>query len=178
MSTLCGPNVHNINVETAVLCSGAPLTCVTNYRVLLTHWARICGYPLRISDGKWAILTSHFRGFCPFSPGILRNSNSMRPRQFNSRSFPVFHSSVILQFEATQILITLWNNPQENMGVSVCVYSVCVVVCVGSGLAMGWSLVRGVLPIVYRIKKLKNRPRPNKKGCRTIDRQTDRQSGR
>jgi hypothetical protein len=45
---------------------------------------------------------------------------------------------------------------------SVCVYSVCVVLCVGSGLAMGWSHIQGVLPIVYRIKKLKNRPRSNK----------------
>jgi hypothetical protein len=42
---------------------------------------------------------------------------------------------------------------------SVCVYSVCVVPCVGSGLATGWSPVQGVLPIVYRIKKLKNRLR-------------------
>jgi hypothetical protein len=38
---------------------------------------------------------------------------------------------------------------------SVCVYSVYVVLCVGSGLATGWSLVQGLLPTVYRIKKLK-----------------------
>jgi hypothetical protein len=33
----------------------------------------------------------------------------------------------------------------------VCVYSVCVVLC-RSGLAPGWSLVQGVLPIVYKCK--------------------------
>jgi hypothetical protein len=41
------------------------------------------------------------------------------------------------------------------------VYSVCVVLCVGSGLAKGWSPVQGVLPTEYRIRKLKRRPRPN-----------------
>jgi hypothetical protein len=37
------------------------------------------------------------------------------------------------------------------------------VLCVGSGLATGWSFVQGVLPTVYRIKKLKKRPRSNKR---------------
>jgi hypothetical protein len=45
---------------------------------------------------------------------------------------------------------------------SVSVYSVCVVLCVGSGLATGRPPVEGVLPTVYRIKKVKKRPRPNK----------------
>jgi hypothetical protein len=35
-------------------------------------------------------------------------------------------------------------------------------VCVGSGLATGLSPVQGDLPTVYRTKKLKRRPRPNK----------------
>jgi hypothetical protein len=34
----------------------------------------------------------------------------------------------------------------------VCVYSVFVLSCVGSGLATGWSLVQGVLPTVYKCK--------------------------
>jgi hypothetical protein len=40
------------------------------------------------------------------------------------------------------------SNPTEGMDVCVCVYSVCVVLYVGSGLATGWSPVRGVLPSV------------------------------
>jgi hypothetical protein len=38
-----------------------------------------------------------------------------------------------------------------------------VVLCVGSGLVTGWSPVQGVLPTVYWIKKLKKRPRFNKR---------------
>jgi hypothetical protein len=34
----------------------------------------------------------------------------------------------------------------------VCVYPVFVLSCVGSGLATGWSLVQGVLPIIYKYK--------------------------
>jgi hypothetical protein len=45
----------------------------------------------------------------------------------------------------------------------VCLFCVCVVLCVGNGFATGWSPVQEVLPTVYRIKKLKERPRPNKK---------------
>jgi hypothetical protein len=36
------------------------------------------------------------------------------------------------------------------------------ILCVGRGCATGWSPVQGVLPTLYRIKKLKKRPRPNK----------------
>jgi hypothetical protein len=41
-------------------------------------------------------------------------------------------------------------------------FCVCVVLWVCRGLETGWSPVQGVLPTVYRIKKLKKRPRPNK----------------
>jgi hypothetical protein len=43
-----------------------------------------------------------------------------------------------------------------------------VVLCVCRGLINGWSPVQGVLPTLYRIKKLKKRPRPKTKGCRAI----------
>jgi hypothetical protein len=45
---------------------------------------------------------------------------------------------------------------------SVCIYSVFVALCVGSGLATGRSPVQGVLLTVYRIKKLKRQPMFNK----------------
>jgi hypothetical protein len=41
------------------------------------------------------------------------------------------------------------------MNVCVHLFCVCVVLCVGSSLAMGWSPIQGVLLTVYRIKKLK-----------------------
>jgi hypothetical protein len=34
-------------------------------------------------------------------------------------------------------------------------FSACVVLCVGSGLAMGWSSIQGVLPIVYNSRNYK-----------------------
>jgi hypothetical protein len=48
-----------------------------------------------------------------------------------------------------------------------------VVLSVGSGLATGWSADQGVLPIVYRIKKLKRQPRSNK---RAVEPETDKVS--
>jgi hypothetical protein len=54
------------------------------------------------------------------------------------------------------------SNTAQGMDVCVRLFCVCVVLCVGSGLKSGWSLVKGVLPTVYRIKILKNWPRSNK----------------
>jgi hypothetical protein len=62
---------------------------------------------------------------------------------------------------------------------SVGVYSVFVLFCVGRGLATGWSPVQGVLQTVYRINKLKKRPRS--KGLyshRESERNQRRRSGR
>jgi hypothetical protein len=73
------------------------------------------------------------------------------------------------------------SSPAETLGswvlipfeawMSVYVYSVFVcVLCVGSGLATSWSSVQGVLPVVYRIKKLKKAGKVQQKDCRVIDR--------
>jgi hypothetical protein len=51
------------------------------------------------------------------------------------------------------------SNPTQGMDVCVCLFCVCVVLCVGSGLATGWSPVQRVLSTVYRIKKLRKPPR-------------------
>jgi hypothetical protein len=60
------------------------------------------------------------------------------------------------------------SNPTRDMHVCMRLFCVCVVLCVGSGLATGWSSVQGVLPTVYRIKKLKKRLRSTK-GSRAVD---------
>jgi hypothetical protein len=52
-----------------------------------------------------------------------------------------------------------WVRIPLKSGMSVCIYSVCVVMCVGSGLEKGWSTVQGVLPNMYTIKKHKKLPR-------------------
>jgi hypothetical protein len=53
------------------------------------------------------------------------------------------------------------SNPTRGMDVCVRLFCVCAVLCACSGLATGCSPVQGVLPIVYRITKLKKRPGPN-----------------
>jgi hypothetical protein len=53
-------------------------------------------------------------------------------------------------------------NPTRDMDVCVRLFFVCVVLCVGSGLATGWSPVQGVLPTVHRIMELQNQTGPNK----------------
>ena len=69
-----------------------------------------------------------------------------------------------LKHEPSSLARTLesWVRIPLKARMSVCVYSVCVVLCVVSDIATGWSPVQGVLPSVYMIKKLKKRPRPNK----------------
>jgi hypothetical protein len=44
------------------------------------------------------------------------------------------------------------SNPARGMNVCLRLFCVCVLSCVGSGLPMGWSLVQGVLPTVYKCK--------------------------
>jgi hypothetical protein len=53
------------------------------------------------------------------------------------------------------------SNPTQGMDVYVRLFHICVVLCVGRGLAMGWSPVWGVLLTAYRIKKLKKWSKPN-----------------
>jgi hypothetical protein len=48
-----------------------------------------------------------------------------------------------------------WDHGFESHSGHVLLFCVCVVLCVGSGLSTVWSPVQGVLPTVYRIKKLK-----------------------
>jgi hypothetical protein len=66
-----------------------------------------------------------------------------------------------------------WVRIPLKQGVDVCVHLFCVYVllCVGSGLVTTWPPVQGVLPTVYRVKKLRNRPKSNK---RTVEPQIDK----
>jgi hypothetical protein len=54
------------------------------------------------------------------------------------------------------------SNTAGDMDVCVRLFCVCVALCVGSGLATGWSAVQGVLSTVYKSRKPKERLRPNK----------------
>jgi hypothetical protein len=53
----------------------------------------------------------------------------------------------------------LGSNPTRGMDVCVRLFCVCVVLCVGRGLATGWSPIQGVLLSVHNITKLKTAAR-------------------
>jgi hypothetical protein len=57
----------------------------------------------------------------------------------------------------------------HTRGTDVCVRLLCVVLCVGSGLAKSCSPVQGVLPTVYRLRNWKRVQGPTK-GWRATDR--------
>jgi hypothetical protein len=61
------------------------------------------------------------------------------------------------------------SNSTWAMNVCVPLFCVCVVLCVGIGLATGSSPVQGVLPTVYRLRNWKSGHGP--KGCTAIDRE-------
>jgi hypothetical protein len=60
------------------------------------------------------------------------------------------------------------SNPNWGMDACVRLFCVCAVVCVGSGLATGWSLVQGVPPTVCRLRNWKS-GQGLIKGCRAVD---------
>jgi hypothetical protein len=60
------------------------------------------------------------------------------------------------------------SNRTQGMDVCVRLFCVCVVLCVGSGLATGWSPVQ-VLPTVYGLRNWKSGQGPTK-GCSAMDR--------
>jgi hypothetical protein len=55
------------------------------------------------------------------------------------------------------------SNPTGGMDVCVRLFSVCVVLCVGSGLVTGRSPIQGVLQAVCMITKTEREPKPNKR---------------
>jgi hypothetical protein len=54
------------------------------------------------------------------------------------------------------------SNRISDINICMRLFCVCIVLCVGRGLAMSWSPDQGVLLTIHRITKLKKRPGPNK----------------
>jgi hypothetical protein len=59
-------------------------------------------------------------------------------------------------------------NPTRGTDICVRLFCVCAVLCVGSGLATGWSLVRGALLTLYRIMKLKKTARAQQRSVEPL----------
>jgi hypothetical protein len=103
-------------------------------------------YMVRISAGTLAIL------IISFSP---RQMSGYQLKLSCSCSPPHLHSNPLqwprnLRHELPSLARTLgsWVRVPSKASLSVCVYSVFVLSCVGSGLVTGWSPVQGVLPTV------------------------------
>jgi hypothetical protein len=111
---------------------------------------------------------SHSRAFLS---GIWEPRGNARPTQCVLRKMELIRT-VRFSFPSTVAawsdiiclrLLACWGRGFESHSRNGCSrnYSVCVVLCVGRCLAKGGSQAQGVLPTVYRIKKLKKRQRPN-----------------
>jgi hypothetical protein len=61
------------------------------------------------------------------------------------------------------------SNDTRDMDVCVRLFCVCVVLCVGSGVATGWAPVKRVLPTVYGLRNWKSGQGPTE-DCRAIER--------
>jgi hypothetical protein len=83
----------------------------------------------------------HIPVYCCSSDGIWRNVSITGAPDL--RHEPASHFRLLGSWDRVSLETS-----------SVCVYSVCVVLCVGRGLARGWSPVQWALPTVYRITKL------------------------
>jgi hypothetical protein len=71
-----------------------------------------------------------------------------------------FHKPVATQSKVWTVFVRSYNgimglNLTQAMDMDGCL-------CVGGGLETGWSSLQVVLLIVYKIKELKEQPRPNK----------------
>jgi hypothetical protein len=62
------------------------------------------------------------------------------------------------------------SNPTQDVVVCVRLFFVCVLLCVGSGLAAGWSPSKESYRLYIGLRSWKERPRANIKDCRAIDR--------
>jgi hypothetical protein len=65
--------------------------------------------------------------------------------------------------------VIVGSNPTQGMYVCVRLFYVCVILCVGSGLTTGWSLVQGVLLTVYRLGNWKKKATKAHKYCTAIE---------
>jgi hypothetical protein len=94
-------------------------------------------------------------------PGKFRENTSIRPRPLPSKYFTIVRQSPYnLTLYSPAVRSKAWtvfarsntgivgSNPTQGMDVCLSLICVCVVMCVGSGLPTGWSLVQEVLPSV------------------------------
>jgi hypothetical protein len=137
-----------------------------NYGIMLNNnqWRNVC-------DSSWFIILqlcwALFVVWCAARASF--HSSALFPYlricRYSDLSFGRSQWPHGLTYELSSFAWTLgsWVQIPLDTWMSVCVYSVCVVLCAGSGLVTGWSPIKGVLLTVKKIKKLKNLVRSNKR---------------
>jgi hypothetical protein len=119
---------------------------------LCKHLIWKCNYLLRRSTNIAKCQSSH-----------LGNVHTLSVSLFNDTVSIAKPVTVVERSKAWTVFVRsntgiVDSNPTQDM--DICVRLICVcVLCAGSGLATGWYPVQGVLPTLYRIKKLKKRSR-------------------
>jgi hypothetical protein len=96
---------------------------------------------------------------------LLRNNLRLYASPLGRSHWP---RGLIYELSSPARTLESWIRISLEAWMSVCVYSVCVVLYIGRGPVTGWSPVQGVQPTVYRVKKLKSCQGPTK-DCRAID---------
>jgi hypothetical protein len=110
-----------------------------------------------------------FLQLCHFCDGDSKNNPSVVMYVSSQKwwqQYPILEGMLesVLQCPSTTVFArsnseVVRSNSTRGMVVCVSLFCVCVVLCVGKGLATGWSPVKGVLSSLYRIKILKKLPR-------------------
>jgi hypothetical protein len=136
---------------------------------LIDSYSSVIKYSIKFASIKYTIRTSGVE-----SQSFLRNkANSIILHQFPYYMFlppiTVIARSTVWTVLASSNAGIVGSNPTWGINVCVRLLCVCLVLCVGSGLAKGWSPVKGVLPTVYRIKKPIKKAAKVHKGCRAAD---------
>jgi hypothetical protein len=124
---------------------------------------------------KYFILLPKIQNMCLCNGQCKRKRNSLTEQKFKLFVSYVTPITVAARSKAWIVFARsnagiVGSNPAQGMDVcSVCLFCVCVVLCVGSGLVTGWSAVQGVIPTVLRLRNWKG-GQGAAKGCRAVDR--------
>jgi hypothetical protein len=98
-------------------------------------------------------LSTHDFPQCPALPRGHNLADRGVFQKSNSPAFPIAVAWTVFTRSNTGIV---GSNPTRGMDLYMLLFRVCVVLCVDSGLATGWSPVKGVLPTVYILRNWKS----------------------
>jgi hypothetical protein len=187
---ICGRIILKLRVCVIVKCillhySSFEASCHIACSLKLLNNLRGCN--VGIAEGKNSLRAVEIPNFIKFGSGIkivmwVEHGDTQTRRQQddlisllllfqhkeNRIQIKICPTTVVARSKARTVFATsnagsVGSNPTRSMDVCVRLFCVCVVLCVGSGLAMGSSLVQGLLPTVQKDQETETeRPKSNK----------------